>query len=218
MDEIKHGQTSVPDVRSMQSAPTNQYTPLEDNMEYIPDIQQGGLISQKSYDSPFVKRIKKGAGILCIAGIIAIVGYGMNSTSKSVDKSADAEAALETHMSTTLAAGTKLLAKEESYIGGDMTITHSSSDDETTVYVWDYAAEDGDYVQMYVDGTALGDPFMIKNKPVSFKVPTVGEVKVVGTRDGGGGITYGVYYEVNQTTYFNGLNQGGDNVYTLQRE
>ncbi len=71
---------------------------------------------------------------------------------------------------------------------------------------------------MYVDGTALGDPFMIKNKPVSFKVPTVGEVKVVGTRDGGGGITYGVYYEVNQTTYFNGMNQGGDNVYTLQRE
>ena len=59
---------------------------------------------------------------------------------------------------------------------------------------------------------------MIKNTPVALTVPAVGEVKVVGTRDGGGGITYAVYYESDQTTYFNGMNQGGSNVYTLLRE
>ena len=59
---------------------------------------------------------------------------------------------------------------------------------------------------------------MIKNKPVVFDVPAVGEIKVVGTRDGGGGITYAVRYELDQTTYFNGMDQGGNNVYTLVRK
>jgi hypothetical protein len=121
-------------------------------------------------------------------------------------------------MSTTLAAGTKLLSSDDNYVGGDLTITHDSSDEETELYVWDYAAEDGDYVQVIVDGTPLGDPFMIKNKPVTFTVPTVGEIEIVGTRDGGGGITYAVYYGMNHTTYFNGVDEGGNNIYTLVRE
>lgn len=218
MDEVRQESVATSAKENVQGAQTNQYQPLENNMEYIQGIQQGASKREKDNVSPFTKRIKRGAGILCIAGIIAMVIFGMSNTSKSVDTSADAKEAIETHMSTTLAAGTKLMSKDESYVGGDMTITHSSSNDETTIYVWDYAAEDGDYVQIFVDGTALGDPFMITNEPVSFTVPAVGEVKVVGTRDGGGGITYGVYYEVNQTTYFNGMNQGGDNTYTLIRE
>lgn len=218
MNEVRQESVAASAQENMQGAQTNQYQPLENNMEYIPEIHQAAPKREKDNTSPFTKRIKKGAGILCVAGIIAMVIFGMSNTSKSVDTSADAEEAIETHMSTTLAVGTRLMSKDENYVGGDLTITHSSSNDETTIYVWDYAAEDGDYVQIFVDGTALGDPFMIKNKPVSFTVPTVGEVKVVGTRDGGGGITYGVYYEVNQTTYFNGMNQGGDNTYTLIRE
>lgn len=153
-----------------------------------------------------------------MAGIAAMVVYGMSGTSKSVDTSAEAKEAVKTHMSTTLSAGTRILSSDDHYIGGDLTITHNSDSDDTTIWVWDYAAEDGDYVQILVNGTPLGDPFMIKNKPVSFSVPSVGEVQVIGTRDGGGGITYGVYYELNQTTYFNGMNQGGKNLYTLVRE
>lgn len=57
------------------------------------------------------------------------------------------------------------------------------------LYVWDYAAEDGDYVQVIVNGSPLGDPFMITNTPVTFTVPTVGEVEILGTRDGGSFIT-----------------------------
>jgi hypothetical protein len=59
---------------------------------------------------------------------------------------------------------------------------------------------------------------MIKNKPVKFTVPTVGKIEIVGTRDGGGGITYAVYYGMNHTTYFNGVDEGGNNIYTLVRE
>ena len=164
------------------------------------------------------KRIKRGAWILGAVAIASVIIYALLFSSASVETGDDAAAALETHMSTTLGAGVRLLEKDENMIGQDYTISHSSSDENTTIWVWDYAAEDGDYVQILVDGSPIGDPFMIKNKAVSFTIPTVAEVQVVGTRDGGGGITYGVYYELNQTTYFNGMDEGGSNTYTLVRE
>lgn len=218
MNEIKQETMRNNGNTDFQGAQSNQYRPLEDEREYIPNIPQSVVQRQDEKISPFTKRIKRGAGVLMIAGIAAMVAYGMSDTSKSVDTSAEAEEAIETHMSTTLAAGTKLMSEDDNYIGEDLTITHDSADDDTTIWVWDYAAEDGDYVQIIIDGTPLGSPFMIKNKPVSFKVPTVGEIQVLGTRDGGGGITYGVYYELNQTTYFNGMDQGGSNLYTLIRK
>lgn len=215
MNEIKQETMRNDKNTDFQGVQSNQYQSLEEERQYIP---QSAVQGQDDKTSPFTKRIKRGAGILLIAGIAAMVVFGMSDPSKTVDTSAEAEEAIKTHMSTTLAAGTKLMSEDDNYIGGDLTITHNSADDDTTIWVWDYAAEDGDYVQIIVDGTPLGDPFMIKNKPVSFKVPTVGEVQVLGTRDGGGGITYAVYYELNQTTYFNGVNQGGSNLYTLIRE
>lgn len=176
----------------------NPYQPLED--ERI---------------SPFTTRIKKGSAILMIAAIVSLVILGMDSTGRSVDTSVEAEEAIETHMSATLVAGTRLMEKDDNYIGGDLTITHNSDSEETKIWVWDYAAEDGDYVQIIVNGVPLGDAFMIKNKPVSFVVPSTGEIQVLGIKDGGGGITYGVYYGLNQMTYFNGMREGGNNLYTL---
>lgn len=188
--------------------------------------QQYEKMTQQTYSQPvansdggaFKKRIKKGAWVLGAAAVASVIIYANLFSSSQVTTGEDAEAALETHMSTTLGAGTKLLSKDENMIGQDYTITHNSDDKNTTIWVWDYAAEDGDYVQILVDGSPICDPFMIKNKAVSFSVPTVSEVQVVGTRDGGGGITYGVYYELNQTTYFNGMDEGGNNIYTLVRE
>ncbi len=174
--------------------------------------------SVNSDGGAFKKRIKRGAWILGAVAIASVIIYALLFSSASVETGDDAAAALETHMSTTLGAGVRLLEKDENMIGQDYTISHSSSDENTTIWVWDYAAEDGDYVQILVDGSPIGDPFMIKNKAVSFTIPTVAEVQVVGTRDGGGGITYGVYYELNQTTYFNGMDEGGSNTYTLVRE
>jgi hypothetical protein len=195
----------------------NEHT-LENHREYIPDIAQGMPDHSHEAASPFTKRIIKEAVPLLLASMLAIIFGMMSLSGHAVNKSSDAKAALETHMSTTLPAGTRLLSKDEHYAGGDMTITHKDSAAKTKLYIWDYAAEDGDYVQIFVDGAPLGEPFMIKNTPAALTVPAVGEVKVVGTRDGGGGITYAVYYESDQTTYFNGMNQGGSNVYTLLRE
>ncbi len=218
MKEIREESKRQDSRNTPQGVESNQYTPLEDEREYVPEINPQRDNNVKSKQSAFTKRIKKGAWVVFVVGIISMIVYSMGSTSKSVDTSEEAASALETHISTSLAAGTKLLAKDEHYVGGDMTITHDSDNEETTLYVWDYAAEDGDYVQVFVNGTSLGEPFMITNTPVTFTIPTVGEVEVLGTRDGGGGITYAVYYDMNHTTYFNGMDENGSNIYTLIRE
>ena len=211
-EKITKAKTNAP-----QGRVSNAYKPLDNEREYIPGAENES-VEESSKASPFTKRIKKGAWVLIAVAVLGIVGFNMTNTSKTVDTNDDATAALESHMSTTLAPGTKLLSEDDNYVGGDLTITHDSNDDETTLYIWDYAAEDGDYVQIFVAGTPLGDPFMIKNEPVTFQIPTVGNVQVIGTRDGGGGITYAVYYAMNHTAYFNGVDEGGKNTYTLVRE
>ena len=202
----------------MENNENNQYQVPENNMEYIPDIQKEMSPHHNKNTSPFTKRVKKGAGILLLASVIALALGVMCQTDSSVKAGSDTQTAIETRVSTALPIGAKLMSKDDHYVGGDMTITHTSPAEKARMYIWDYAAEDGDYVQVFVDGKPLGAPFMIKNKPAVFDVPTVGEIKVVGTRDGGGGITYAVHYELNPKTYFNGMDQGGSNVYTLVRE
>ena len=207
----------------------NNGTPNQNNKAPTETVQHNGSRNnfdnvgkkedkEKSDDNPFAKRVKKGGWVL-LALLLAGLFYAFNlSTTAKVDYSPAAQEALESHISTTLAPGTKLLDKDGNYVGGDITITHSDERPETSLLVWDYAAEDGDYVQIIANGTPLGEPFMIRNKPVSFTIPTTGDIQVVGTHDGGGGITYAVHYGMNKTTYFNGVNQDDRNTYTLVRE
>lgn len=164
-------------------------------------------------------RILKRTGMaflgMSIAALIAI--SSMNSVS-TVDTSDAAAEALEQGESTELGAGTRILMKDQEMPARDYTIVHSSQKDISELQIWDYAAEGGDYVQVLVDDVPLGDPFMIKNKPVTLTVPATGVVQVLGTRDGGGGITYAVRYDFNNKTYFNGTDEGEGNLYTLIRE
>lgn len=154
---------------------------------------------------------------LVLAGLFVASIFFMPASS-SVNTTEEAVQVLENRMSTQLPIGVRVLSKDENLAGQDLTITHSSLSDENKIHIWDYAAEDGDYVQILVDGVAICEPFMIKNKPVVFTVPSTGEIQVLGTRDGGGGITYAVHYDVNGTTYFNGTDVGNGNLYTLIRE
>jgi hypothetical protein len=138
--------------------------------------------------------------------------------SSKVDTSVAAAEALANKVSTTVSVGTVLLSDDESIGAQDYVITHDYAQEDTTIWIWDYADEDGDYVQVLVNGSPLGDAFMIKNKAVEMSVPAEAEIQVRGVRDGGGGITYAVRYELNGTTYFNMAPEGGENVYTLVRE
>lgn len=154
----------------------------------------------------------KSFGLFCIVGFIAAIIFTHTPT---VNTSSAAEAALKTGVSTTLQAGTILLSEDKSINQEDYTIVHKQKSEKTKIWVWDYAAEDGDYVQVLVDGSPITEAFMIKNKPLELTIPTSGEIQIKGIRDGGGGLTYAVRYELNGTTYFNTAPEGEYNTYTL---
>ncbi|MFS0574036.1 hypothetical protein AB1K83_00230 [Sporosarcina sp. 179-K 3D1 HS] len=157
---------------------------------------------------------------LILFGLMALaIGFGLMvfSDSSTPDNSEAAKNALETKVSTGVSAGTILLRSDENIGEQDYTIQHTHGGDQAKLWIWDYAAEDGDYVQVLVDGTPTSEPFMIKHKPKVMTVPAVGSIQVKGIRDGGGGITYAVRYEVNGTSYFNSAPEGEFNTYTLQR-
>lgn len=158
------------------------------------------------------KKLLKTFGGITLA--IGIVGFIFGVESSSVDKSV----ALTDQVSMEIAAGTILLSDDAELTAQDHTIVHSSAEAETKIWVWDYAAEDGDYVQVLVNGTPISESFMIKHKPREFTVAAVGTVEIKGIRDGGGGITYAVRYDVNGTSYFNTAPLNGENRYELVRE
>ncbi len=190
-----------------------QHAPIAS--EYVPSGYTAEPKAKKKQKTK-ADKILKATGLILVA-LFAIFLF-LAPSSSTVDTSPEAIQAAQSSMSTQLPLGVRILTKDEMLGGQDLTITHSSPSNERKVHIWDYAAEDGDYVQILVNGVAIGDPFMIKNKPVVFTVPTTGEIQVLGTRDGGGGITYAIHYEVNSTTYFNSTNFGDGNMYTLIRE
>ncbi|MBP1989642.1 hypothetical protein [Paenibacillus eucommiae] len=90
--------------------------------------------------------------------------------------------------------------------------------DTSRVLIWDYAAEDGDVVTVKVNGQILVENVGIFHKPVVLQVPIPSTVEIVGIKDGGGGITYGVKFPgaVANSAYFNAAPVGSSNVYTLR--
>jgi hypothetical protein len=168
--------------------------------------------NNKSQNDKKIDKPLKVFGWICIALFTVSIIF---SSSSSVDTSESARNALTDKISTSLAAGTVLLSEDENIGQQDYTITHQYNQSNTKIWIWDYAAEDGDYVQVLVNGTPVGDTFMIKHKPVEIIVPAVGVVQIKGIRDGGGGITYAVRYELNGTNYFNYAPEGEFNSYTL---
>ncbi|TGK12375.1 hypothetical protein EHO60_08990 [Leptospira fletcheri] len=86
---------------------------------------------------------------------------------------------------------------------------------KSRMLIWDFAAEDGDVVEVLVDGKSLGAPFMIKHKPEVFYIEVPSMLQIKGIKDGGGGITYAVYFPGGNLTYFNLAPIEGVNSYTI---
>ncbi len=153
---------------------------------------------------------------LCI--VIVIIAIIVRFFLPSVNTSQAAKNALKEKISTSLPAGVILLKDDQDIGQQDFNIIHASSDDESEIWVWDYADEDGDYVQVLVNGKPISEAFMVKHKPRTFIVPAVGNVQIKGVRDGVGGISYAVRYGINGTTYFNSTLPGQFNTYTLKQD
>lgn len=85
------------------------------------------------------------------------------------------------------------------------------------IYLWDFDVEDGDYVQIFVNGMAHTEAFLLKNKAVKVSVPSKGTIQIKGSQDGDEkGITYGVSFEETGEKYLNAAPLNGVNTYTLK--
>jgi hypothetical protein len=174
--------------------------------------QPEGRHEEKPKTNQYDKPLKIFGGICLAIAVAALIFTGTTTP----DTSQSAADALKNQVSTAVSTGTILLSEDQNIGAKDYTITHKSNAKETKIWVWDYAAEDGDYVQVLVNGVPAGDAFMIRHKPREITVPSTGTVQVKGVKDGGGGITYAVRYDINGTSYFNGTPEGQFNTYNLK--
>jgi hypothetical protein len=208
---------------------------IKDNKTYAPLSQETGSEPAQTEVAPApssgggqglgntIRKIREKPlvlfGSICFALSAAYFLFYI-STFVEVDKSEAASEAIRDGMSSKLPLGVLLYSEDESLDFGDHTITHNiKGQNSTKIWVWDFAAEDGDYVEILANGLSLGSAFMIKNKPVMITVPLpglAGTIQVKGVRDGGGGITYAVHFELVSRTYFNAAGVGENNTYTLR--
>lgn len=107
----------------------------------------------------------------------------------------------------------------------DYTLQEPAGVVSKVLYAWDWADEDGDVVQVLIDGqpTALENDWGradlsgagLRNAPLRVSVPASCTVEIVGVRDGGGGITYALDSANLGRTYLNKAPVGGRNTYRL---
>jgi hypothetical protein len=112
-------------------------------------------------------------------------------------------------------AGTVLAKTDTTTRSGNYEITVPGTGDSTLMLVWDYAAEDGDMVGVLVNGDPLGEAFTIYHGARVIRVPANADVQVIGTYDGGGGITYAVNFPEAGKSIVNGIAAGDTNLYRL---
>lgn len=137
---------------------------------------------------------------------------------KYISKANQIKAAIETGSSTQLSAGMVVSKNDVVLEAKDITIRHHSKASTTTLEIWDFAYEDGDMIQVFVNNQPVTEKIELLNEPIQVEVPTVGIAEVRGIFDGGGGITYAVYCELDETTYLNNAPIEGSNKYIFQRQ
>jgi hypothetical protein len=110
----------------------------------------------------------------------------------------------------------KVLSRTDSVTRSqDHRVTIPGTSDTTLMLVWDYAAEDGDMVAILLNGNPMGESFTIYHGAKVIRVPTNSNIQVVGTHDGGGGITYAVNFPEAGRSIVNGVAAGDTNSYQL---
>ncbi|CAM2967420.1 hypothetical protein HAHI6034_10335 [Hathewaya histolytica] len=100
----------------------------------------------------------------------------------------------------------------------DFSIESATGYGKIELSIWNFSSkEDGDYVQVFVDGSPHTEPFAIRHKAVKIGVPDKGVIQVRGIRDGSNnGITYAVFFNKTGETYLNTVPLNASNIYTLK--
>ncbi|MCQ2122283.1 MAG: hypothetical protein MJY78_10715 [Fibrobacter sp.] len=160
------------------------------------------------------------ASMFAVSAVVTNFSHTTSHNQQPVSTSVGAQEILQQRWSDKLELGARLVLNDDqvSLKPVDLTFTHHNAEETTKIWIWDFAAEDGDYVQVLVDGKPVSEPFMIKNEPVSFDVSKNSVIKVIGVRDGGGGITYAFHLDALGQTYLNGTDVNQANTYTMKYE
>ena len=112
-------------------------------------------------------------------------------------------------------AGTVLMTKHVPLGSKDFSVKVSQSKQDLQVLVWDYAIEDGSYVQVLFNGSPITDPFQLKNSPQRIWVPRGGKLQIKGTKAGASTIIYALQFPDTGDTYFDEVPLNGVNTYTI---
>lgn len=115
-------------------------------------------------------------------------------------------------------AGDKLSKGTVKLEAKDISIDLANSYGKIELSIWNFAdKEDGDYVQVFVNGSPQTEPFAITHKAMKIGVPDKAVIQVRGIRDGSNnGITYGVFFNKTGETYLNTVPLNAANTYTLK--
>jgi hypothetical protein len=117
---------------------------------------------------------------------------------------------------TNLAPGAVLASSDLRMAGQDYVVEFKTGLKYTSMLIWDFAAEDGDQVEILVNGQLVKGPFIIRHAPVAIQLPVGAEVEVRGVIDGGGGgVTYAVNFSELPRSILNSADPDTSNRYSL---
>jgi hypothetical protein len=140
----------------------------------------------------------------CLLGAVVFFVAGINALTKF-----DAT-------ETNLEPGAILASSDLRMAGRDYVVQFKKGLKHTSMLIWDFAAEDGDQVEILVNGQVVKGPFIIKHAPIAVELPVGAEVEVRGVLDGGGGgVTYAVHFSELPRTILNSADPGTSNRYSL---
>lgn len=175
--------------------------------------------TENSETPPFDQKTNM-ALIFCVTMCVMIVGCIFTTT--TIDEEL-ANKIFAEKITTKLKAGDILFSMDkvvEPYHYSDIDIaTYSSFGGGLGLFIWDYAEEDGDYVQIRIDGKAYGKPFMLTHTPKNIIITNGTVLTIHGIKDGNSvgedGITYALNFPtLHNTTLLNNAPVGGKNIYT----
>ncbi|AZK45659.1 hypothetical protein [Paenibacillus lentus] len=192
---------------------TNQYEPRQTDNEDVSSEYTESPGNDKSSSRPKIKNKHRfWIGIT----VLITLGMGIYFQGSSIHSIRDVQS---DGIGKGMKAGVQLAAVDDSagLEARDFEIEMKKNTTTSRMLIWDFAAEDGDVVTVKVDGNILQTNINIMHSPVAIDIPIPSVVEIIGVKDGGGGITYGVKFPgaVHNSAYFNAAPVGSSNVYTI---
>lgn len=184
-----------------------EFVPGQNNLKYTKELYVELFLGDKK-ERPLTYF---GVILICASFLFSFL-----SPDSTWDNSKIAQDALKYGVSSELKAGTMMYSEDsEGIFTKDYEIKNTAQAAKSKLWIWDYNDAKGDYLQLFADGKALGDPFLLLNSPRSFKVPANCKLEVKGVYSQDRIISYAIKFDFNGTSYLDAIKEGGSNVFTL---